>query len=416
MTQQQTPWRQHGLIQAVFFLMGAELFLASPLLPTISGDFGTSIAATAWVVTVFGLSYAIASPLVGALTEHLPRRRVIVSGIAVFATGELLCALAPGLGWLLAARVIGGIGGALVGPAMWAYLAETAAPRERGRAIARGSAAYAGGQIVGVPLATFAAAASSWRFAFAVVALGLVVAGTLIALRLRESIRAAGSSARPLGALRSSFGLWKVGVFRTIMAGNFFVQAARLGTYAYAGALFATRFDFGTGVLGLVGMAVGVGSLIGSLIAGPLIDRWSSAGRHVSQLSVGWGLALAVGLAVATTADSWQLMLAGFVLAFFCGTAFFSTAQVYLTTVMADRRAPAVSWNNSVLYIGTGAGTTALGLTTLGGTAFAVCSVVFALCAAGFSAVLALRRPDARMRTSDQAERNSGRPARGPAE
>ncbi|MGW0041818.1 MFS transporter [Rhodococcus sp. NPDC003348] len=392
MVEARTPWAQHALIRAVFFLMGAELFLASPLLPTISADFGTAIAATAWTVTVFGLSYAVASPLVGALTEHLPRKRVILAGVAVFATGEALCALSPSLGWLLAARAIGGLGGALVGPAMWAYLAETAAPRERGRAIAGGSAAYAGGQIVGVPLATFAAASLSWRFAFAAVALGLVVAGTLIAVRLRESVRPANHPVRPFSALRSSFGLWRVGVFRTIMAGNFFVQAARLGTYAYAGALFASRFGFGTGVLGLVGMVAGIGSLVGSLLAGPLIDRWTSAGRHVSELSVAWGLLMAVGLGVATTAGTWQLCLAGFVLSFFAGTAFFATAQVYLTTVMADRRAAAVSWNNSVLYVGTGAGTTVLGFTALGGTTFAACSVAFALCAAGFSAVLALRR------------------------
>ncbi|GAA4475103.1 MFS transporter [Rhodococcus olei] len=391
-TEPRTPWAQHALIRAVFFLMGAELFLASPLLPTISDDFGTAIASTAWVVTVFGLSYALASPLLGGLTEHMPRKKVILSGVAVFATGEVLCAIAPNLGWLLAARAIGGVGGALVGPAMWAYLAETAAPRERGRAIAGGSAAYAGGQIIGVPLATFAAAALSWRVAFGAVAVGLVVAGTLIALRLRGSRPAVTGPVRPLAALRSSFGLWRVGVFRTIMAGNFFVQAARLGTYAYAGALFATKFGFGTGVLGLVGMVAGIGSLFGSLLAGPLIDRWSSAGRHVSELSVGWGLLMAVGLAAATTADTWQVCLAGFVLSFFAGTAFFSTAQVYLTTVMAERRAPAVSWNNSVLYIGTGAGTTVLGFATLGSATFAVCSVVFALCAAGFSAVLAVRR------------------------
>ncbi|MFD1812775.1 MFS transporter [Rhodococcus gannanensis] len=392
MSDARTPWAQHALVQAVFFLMGAELFLASPLLPTIAEDFGTSIRSTAWVVTVFGLTYAAASPLFGALTEHLPRKRVILAGVGVFAVGEALCALAPGLGWLLAARAVGGLGGALVGPAMWAYLAETAAPRERGRAIAGGTAAYAGGQIVGVPLATFAAAASSWRVAFAVVAGGLIVAGTLIALRLRDSHTAAPRRTPAHAALRSSFGLWRVGVFRTIMAGNFFVQAARLGTYAYAGALFATRFDFGTGVLGLVGMLVGLGSLLGSLVAGPFIDRWQSTGRHVSLLGIGWGLLMAVGLGVATTATTWQLCLAGFVLSFFSGTGFFATAQVYLTTVMAERRGPAVSWNNSVLYIGTGAGTTILGFTTLGGTAFAVCSVAFALCAAGFSALTATRR------------------------
>ncbi|MFI6433144.1 MFS transporter [Rhodococcus oryzae] len=394
LTQPHTPWRQHLLIHLVFFLMGAELFLASPLLPTMSADFGTTVTATAWVVTTFGVSYAIASPLLGALTEHLPRRRVILAGLGVFAAGETLCALSPNLGWLLAARAIAGVGGALIGPAMWAYLAETAVPLERGRAIARGAAAYAGGQIVGVPLATFVAAGSSWRLAFAAVAAGLMVAGTLIALRLRESARAIRIHDRGAwAALRSSFALWRGGVFRLIMAGNFFVQAARLGTYAYAGALFATKFGFATGVLGLVGALVGLGSLIGSLVAGPLVDRWRSRGRREPLLCVGWGLVLAAALGVATTADTWQLCLAGFVTAFFAGTAFFSTAQVYLTTVMAERRAPAVSWNNSVLYIGTGAGTTALGLTTLGGTAFAVCSVTFALLAAGFSALSALRRP-----------------------
>ncbi|MEE2058815.1 hypothetical protein [Rhodococcus artemisiae] len=66
------------------------------------------------------------------------------------------------------ARRGGGFGGALVGPAMWAYLAETATPCERGRAIARGTAAYAGGQIIGVPLETFLAAGAlmATRFGF----------------------------------------------------------------------------------------------------------------------------------------------------------------------------------------------------------------------------------------------------------
>lgn len=394
MSEPNTPWRQHRLIHFVFFLMGAELFLSSPLLPTMSDDFGTSIARTAWVVTAFGLSYAIASPLVGALTEHLPRKRVILSGIAVFMTGELMCAIAPSLGWLIGARVVGGVGGALIGPAMWAYLAETALPSHRGKAIAFGASAYAGGQIVGVPLATFVASGSSWRLAFAAVAAGLAVAGTLIWLRLRESRSVVTPTPRsPAAALRSSFGLWRVRVFRTIMAGNFFLQAARLGTYAYAGALFASKFGFSTAVLGLVGALVGIGSLAGSLAAGPLVDWWSSKGRHVPVLNVGWGLLLAAALAVATTASSWQLALAGFVLAFFSGTGFFSSAQVYLTTVMAERRGAAVSWNNSVLYVGSGAGTAVLGLTALGGQAFAVVSVVFALCTVGFSARLAWVRP-----------------------
>ncbi|NKS79334.1 MFS transporter, partial [Rhodococcus hoagii] len=51
-----TPWGQHSLLHAIFFLMGGELFLISPLLPTIADDLGTSIPATALVVTAYGLT------------------------------------------------------------------------------------------------------------------------------------------------------------------------------------------------------------------------------------------------------------------------------------------------------------------------------------------------------------------------
>ena len=146
-------------------------------------------------------------------------------------------------------------------------------------------------------------------------------------------------------------------------------------------------------MLGLVGALVGIGSLAGSLAAGPLVDWWSRRGVTCRCSTSAGACCSRVALAVATTASSWQLALAGFVLAFFSGTGFFSSAQVYLTTVMAERRGAAVSWNNSVLYVGSGAGTAVLGLTALGGQAFAALSVVFALCTLGFSARLAWARP-----------------------
>lgn len=390
--------------------MGAELFLASPLLPTIADDFATSITATAWVATAFGLSYAFASPILGALTEHLPRRRVILLGVTVFALGEALCALAPQLGWLLLARAVSGCGGALVGPAMWAYLAETASPRERGRAIARGTAAYAGGQIIGVPLATVVAAEVGWRIAFATIAGGLAVAGVLIALWLRES-RAPQKRKRMVAALGASLRLWRVEVFRFLMASAFFIQAARLGTYAYAGALFSTQFGFSTQALGLIGAVVGFGALVGSLVAGPLVDHWRVKGRSEAVLCVLWGSTLAVSLAGATLAATPLLSLAGFAGSFFAGTAFFSTSQVLLTNTMAEQRGPALSWNNAVLYVGSGAGTVVLGAAMLGSVEFALLSVGLALAAAAFSAVLAVRFRSRRAadRTSVSAPQPKGR-------
>lgn len=385
------PWRQHLLVYSVFFMMGAELFLLSPLLPTMSADLGSTIAATAWVVTTFGLTYAAASPFVGALTEHLPRRRVMVAGVTLFTAGEALCAFAPTLSWVLCARVVAGLGGALVGPAMWAYLAETSAPSARGRAIARGAAAYAAGQIVGVPLASVLAAGSGWRWAFAALAIGLAVCGVLIARILREPVRAPARWPGAGTALAGSFSLWRQPTFRLILLGNSCAQAARLGTYAFAGAWLSLRFGFGTAQLGTVGAAVGVGSMVGALVAGPVVDRWRTGGGREPVLCVGWALMLGAALAVSVLADTWSICVGGLVLAFFAGSAYFSTSQVFLTTVMAKRRGPAVSWNNSALYLGTAVGTTALGATALGSTTFALCSVGLALAAVCVSAWLTFR-------------------------
>lgn len=390
-----TPWAQHALLCAVFFLMGGELFLISPLLPTIADDLGASIPATALVVTAYGLTYAVASPLLGALAEHLPRRRVILAGLAVMTVGEVLCALAPNLPLLVAARMIGGLGGALMGPAIWAYLAETAAPAERGRAISRGAAAYAGGQIIGVPLGTLVAANFDWRWAFAGIAVVMVATGAAIAVRLDEPERHVVRPDRRIAALRTSFLLWRHRTFRLIMLGNLCAQAARLGTYAFAGALFASRFGYSTETLGLIGALVGVGSFLGSLTAGPVVDKWRAAGRREPVLCVGWGLLLTAALVLAVFAPTGWASIAGFMLAFAAGSAFFSTGQVYLTSELAERRSAAVSWNNSAMYVGTAIGTAVLGATGFGSVGFGIGSALFAAAAVVCSALLSVRRGSA---------------------
>ena len=387
---QATPWSQHVLVYVVFFLMGCDLFLIPPLLPVMADAFGTGIAATAWVVTMFGIAYACVSPIFGALTANWRRRTVILGGVSVMAAGVLVCASAPTLAVALVGRAIGGLGGALTGPAMWAYLAETSSIHERGRAIARAAAAYAGGQIVGVPAGTLLAAGAGWRWAFVGLGAGFAASGLLLALRLREPVRAI----LVRSPMRSSVALWRTATFRLTLAANSAAQAARLGTYAFAGAIFAYHFGFGTGALGVIGAVVGVGSFLGSLVAGPVVDRWRSLGRPEPLLGIFWTLLLAGALALATAAPVWWLSVAGFALSAAAGAGFFSTSQVFLTTVTGERRSAAVAWNNSALYLGTAIGATILGGFALRSPMFVVVSAAFGLLAAAFCAwlVVGLRK------------------------
>ncbi|MFF2809253.1 MFS transporter [Streptomyces sp. NPDC058000] len=387
---QSTPWGRFALLYAVFFLMGAEMYLVSPFLPTISHDLHTSTAAAAAVVTSYVLTYAIAGPILGVPADRVERRMFITAGVAVFLIGNVLCALAPTLGTLVAARAVTGLGGAAAAPAIWAYLAEHSAPAQRGKAISWGASLYSLGQVLGVPLGTAVAGLSTWRWPFAGIGIALACAVPVLATRLR--------GARPNGGRSFTAVLhpWADSRIRLGLLATALLQAGRLGAYTFAGVLFSQRFGLSLGDLGLVGLLVGLASVVGSTLTGHLVDRARARGRHEIWLSVGWALVFAVAVVVAVTSTALWLSLAALFVWFLAGGAFFSTQQSYLSTVDPTQRASVISWNNSMMNAGIAVGTSLLGSLTLGGFGFAALAGVFGLTAAACSlgVVLYARRPD----------------------
>uniref|UniRef100_UPI002454B317 MFS transporter n=1 Tax=Nocardia brasiliensis TaxID=37326 RepID=UPI002454B317 len=106
-----TPWAQHVLLYAAFFLMGAEMYLVAPMLPDIAESLHASVAATATIVTAYVLVYAVAGPPFGILADRYPRRWSILLGSLVFMLGNLACAVAGSLTMLVVGRGITGLGG-----------------------------------------------------------------------------------------------------------------------------------------------------------------------------------------------------------------------------------------------------------------------------------------------------------------
>ena len=84
--------------------------------PAIGADLGVDSAAVAITVTAFLLTVAVLIPASGWLSERFGVRRVFTTAIAVFTLASLLCALSPTLPLLVAARVLQGVGGALMVP------------------------------------------------------------------------------------------------------------------------------------------------------------------------------------------------------------------------------------------------------------------------------------------------------------
>ncbi|MGW5071884.1 MFS transporter [Rhodococcus sp. NPDC004095] len=135
-------------------------------LPRIGEDLGATVSGLQWVLSGYTLTLASLILLAGALGDRLGRRRVFVWGTVWFTLASIACALAPTIETLVSARILQGIGAALLTPGSLALLSATIDPDDRGTAIGLwsgfGGVASAAGPLVGGWLVEVA----SWRAVF----------------------------------------------------------------------------------------------------------------------------------------------------------------------------------------------------------------------------------------------------------
>jgi EmrB/QacA subfamily drug resistance transporter len=135
-------------------------------LPAIGREFNTGVAALQWVMTGYALALAALLLIGGSLGDRFGRRKVYLTGIVWFALASAGCGFAPSVVFLIVARVLQGVGAALLTPGSLAILEASFVPEDRGRAIGAWSGlsalAIAAGPVVGGYLITVA----SWRWIF----------------------------------------------------------------------------------------------------------------------------------------------------------------------------------------------------------------------------------------------------------
>ena len=152
-------------------------------LPTIGRDLGASLGGLQWIMSGYTLTLAALILLGGSLGDRLGRRRVFVAGAVWFALASAMCGLAPTIQVLVAARVLQGVGGALLVPGSLAIVQASFAPADRPGAIGAwaglGNIATAAGPLLGGWLV----AAAGWRWVFLA---NLPVAATVVIVAARR--------------------------------------------------------------------------------------------------------------------------------------------------------------------------------------------------------------------------------------
>jgi EmrB/QacA subfamily drug resistance transporter len=135
-------------------------------LPAIGRNLHVGFQGLQWTVTSYTLTLASLILLAGSLSDRWGRRRVFLVGLSWFTLASVLCAAAPSIGWLIAARAVQGIGGALMTPASLAIIEAAFQPGDRTHAIGT----WAGFSGVSSAIAPFLGGwlleAGSWRWIF----------------------------------------------------------------------------------------------------------------------------------------------------------------------------------------------------------------------------------------------------------
>ncbi|MGB3410668.1 MAG: MFS transporter [Microthrixaceae bacterium] len=135
-------------------------------LPAIADDFNSGVAGLQWVVTGYLLTLASLILLSGSLGDRYGRRKVFTIGVVWFMAASLLSGVAPNLTFLIAARALQGVGGALLTPGSLAIIEASFEPSDRGRAIGAWSGLGGIATAIGPFAGGYLISAVSWRLIF----------------------------------------------------------------------------------------------------------------------------------------------------------------------------------------------------------------------------------------------------------
>ncbi|ONI70856.1 MFS transporter [Actinosynnema sp. ALI-1.44] len=258
------------LLAAGAFAVGTSGYIVTGVLPAISRDLDVSPATAGQLVTAFALAYAIASPLLAAVTGRWERRRLLVIALLVSAVGNGLAAIAPTYELLLVARVISALGAAIYTPSATVVATTLNPPDHRGRAVAIVFGGLTFSLVLGVPAGNLLGGSLGYQGVFVLVA----AVSLLGAVAVRVGIPTV--AAPPTVKFRDRFTIAADRRVQYVLAITVLGCLAAMSVFTYIAPLLGEIADVHGTTISVLLVTYGVGAAIGNTVGGRLTDKFGS--------------------------------------------------------------------------------------------------------------------------------------------
>jgi DHA1 family inner membrane transport protein len=248
------------------FAIGTTEFVIMGLLPQVAQNLSITLPSAGWLISGYALGVFIGAPVMAIATQKLPPRKALLALMGIFVLGNTLCALAPGYGFLMAARIVTSLcHGAFFGIGA-VEAAALVAPNKRAQAVALMFTGLTLANVLGVPLGTALGQVAGWRTTFwAVAVIGLAAfAGLHVLLPRNKPGAHAPAMLRELTALKPA--VWLT-LFITVIS-----SASMFALFTYIAPILNDVTHITPRGVSYTLFLIGIGMTIGNTIGGRLSD------------------------------------------------------------------------------------------------------------------------------------------------
>lgn len=280
-TAQRFPWTGLLVLAGAVFLSVTSEMLPTGLLPDMSASLGASEPQIGLLVTIFAFTVVATSTPVSALTRRWPRRNLMVVIVLVLALSNLLTAISPSYGLVVATRILGGVAHGVFWAVVGAYAGHLVPKEQIGRAV---SITLGGGTLAfvfGVPLGTAAGHLFGWRLTFVVVGILMILGGVLV-WRFLPTVTHNGTQATdaaPGDRPRRDPTVFAVILVCVVTA---IIMTGHYTFYTFIAPFMIQSMNVDPGDLGILLFFYGIAGAIGLVLAGAVLGRRPQLGLVIT--------------------------------------------------------------------------------------------------------------------------------------